>query len=327
MKFLIAGSGSIGRRHLRHLVSQGEHEVVLYRTNLATLPDDELAEYSVETDLDKALAQKPDAVIVSNPTALHLEVALPAAKAGCHILLEKPVSHSLDGLDELQREVDAQGVGVLVGFQFRYHPGLRKAVELLKEGAVGQAVSFRIHWGEYLPDWHPWEDYRQSYAARKDLGGGVILTLTHPLDYARWLFGEVTQLSAFAGYSGELDIEVEDMAEINLRFESGVIGSIHLDYNQRPQRHQMEVVCTGGTILWDHAGELKVYSAENEGWTEYPAPVGFERDHLFHDQMVHFLEIVAGKAEPICTLQDGIRVVQLALAAHQSSDMGSSVIV
>lgn len=320
MKFLITGLGSIGRRHLRHLVLHGEHEVVLYRTNLATLPDDELAEYPVETDLDKALAQKPDAVIVSNPTALHLAVALPAAKAGCHILLEKPVSHSLEGLDELQRVVDAQGVGVLVGFQFRYHPGLRKAVELLKEETVGRALSFRIHWGEYLPDWHPWEDYRQSYAAREDLGGGVILTLTHPLDYARWLFGEVTQLSAFAENSGELDIEVEDTAEINLQFESGVIGSIHLDYNQRPPRHEMEIVCTEGTMRWDHAGDLRVYSAVTKEWVDYSAPADYERDHLFRDQMAHFLEVAAGRAEPVCTLGDGIRAVEMALAAKMSSE-------
>lgn len=327
MKFLIAGLGSIGRRHLRLLKEQGDHDVVLFRTNKSTLPDDDLAGYRVETDLDKALADKPDAVIVSNPTAKHLEVALPAAKAGCHIFLEKPVSHSLEGLDDLRRVVDEKGIRVLVGFQFRYHPGLRKIESLLKEGNVGKPVSFRVHWGEYLPDWHPWEDYRQSYAARKDLGGGVILTLTHPLDYVRWLFGEVTQLSAFAGYDGGLDIEVEDRAEISLKFKSGVVGSVHLDYNQRPPKHQMEVVCTGGTIVWDHAGELKVYSAETEEWTDYPAPDGYERDVLFRDQMEHFLDVVAGKAEPKCTLNDGIRAVELAIAAHLSSDTGSGVIV
>ncbi len=89
---MIAGLGSIGRRHLRNLVALGEHDILLFRTHRSTLPDDELAEYPVETDLEKALAHKPDAVIVANPTACHLDVALPAAKAGCHLFLEKPIA-------------------------------------------------------------------------------------------------------------------------------------------------------------------------------------------------------------------------------------------
>ena len=179
MKFMIAGLGSIGRRHLRHLEALGVKEILLYRTHRATLPDDDLAPYPVETDLDAALAAKPDAVVVSNPTALHMEVAIPAAEQGCHILLEKPVSHTMEGLNVLQRAAAESGARILVGFQFRYHPALRKIVQVLSSGEVGKPVSFRAHWGEYLPAWHPWEDYRKSYSARKDLGGGVILTLTH----------------------------------------------------------------------------------------------------------------------------------------------------
>src|SRR5690349_12225916 len=123
MKFLIAGLGSIGRRHFRNLISLGERDIVLLRSHRATLSDDELNGYPVETDLKEALSRhKPDAVIVSNPTALHLDVAIPAADAGCHILLEKPVSHSMDRLDALQTAAQKSGSRILVGFQFRYHP-------------------------------------------------------------------------------------------------------------------------------------------------------------------------------------------------------------
>ncbi len=185
MKFLIAGLGSIGRRHFRNLRALGENDLVLYRTNRATLPNDELAGSPVETDLAQALAGKPDVVIVSNPTSLHLDTAIPAARAGCHLFLEKPISHSLERVDELAAAVRQSGSRVLVGFQFRFHPGLRKAAALLAEGAIGKPLAFHVHWGEYLPGWHPWEDYRQGYAARSDLGGGVVLTLSHPLDYLR----------------------------------------------------------------------------------------------------------------------------------------------
>jgi predicted dehydrogenase len=167
MKFLIAGLGSIGRRHFRNLIALGEKDIILLRSHRTTLPDDKLAGYPVETDLVEALKKhKPDAVIVANPTALHLDIAIPAAEAGCHILLEKPVSDSLDRLDVLQKAAAQSGSKILVGFQFRYHPTLNKARELIQEGALGKVLTAHAHWGEYLPQWHPWEDYRQSYAAR-----------------------------------------------------------------------------------------------------------------------------------------------------------------
>jgi len=320
MKFLIAGLGSIGRRHLRHVVELGEQDILLYRTHQSTLPDDELAAYPVETDLQAALAHKPDAVIISNPTALHLDVAIPAAKAGCHILLEKPVSDSMARLDELQAAAAASGAQILVGFQFRYHPGLEKVAEILASGKLGQPLSFRAHWGEYLPDWHPWEDFRKSYSARKDLGGGVILTLTHALDYMHWLLGEVTSVWAFQEQLSSLALEVEDSAEIGLKLASGALGSVHLNYTQQPARHQLEIVCDQGTIRWDNDGNaLRVYAAEQKEWETFPLPDGFERDFLFRSQMAHFLQVAAGETAPRCSLDDGILALKLALAAHQSS--------
>jgi predicted dehydrogenase len=320
MRFLIAGLGSIGRRHLRHLVELGQEDIVLFRTHRGTMPDEGFADYPVETDLQAALAHKPDAVIISNPTALHLDVAIPAAKAGCHLLLEKPVSHNMDRLAELQAAADASGSRILVGFQFRYHPGLRKIAAILESNQIGRPLSFRTHWGEYLPGWHPWEDYRKGYSARKDLGGGVILTLTHSLDYIHWLLGEISSVWAFRERLSDLGLEVEDTAEIGLRFANGVFGSVHLNYTQRPPRHQLEIVCSEGTINWDSAADrLKVYSASEERWQYYPLPEGFERDDLFRAQMKHFLKVTAEAEAPVCSLKDGITALKLALAAHQSA--------
>src|SRR5512138_2543632 len=132
MKIAIAGLGSIGRRHLRNLRILGEQDILLYRSHLATLPDDELSGYLEETDFDSVLAWKPEAVVVANPTALHMDVAIPAAEAGCHILLEKPVSHSLERLDILQKAAEKSGSKILVGFQFRYHPTLNKTRQLIQ---------------------------------------------------------------------------------------------------------------------------------------------------------------------------------------------------
>jgi predicted dehydrogenase len=319
MKILIAGFGSIGRRHLRNLLALGERDLLLYRSKHSTLPDDEIAGFPVETDLAAALAHRPDAVVISNPTALHLDVAIPAAQAGCAILMEKPISNALERVHELEDALTQCGGRMLVGFQFRYHPTLRRAAELLQEGAIGKPLAARAHWGEYLPNWHPWEDFRQGYAARADLGGGVVLTLSHPLDYLRWLLGEVDAVGAFTGNSG-LNLPVEDTAEIGLRFASGAVGSVHLDYLQQPATHTLEIVGSAGTIRWNNAdGALSIYRPETQTWqTELP-PDGFERNWLFMEEMRHFLAVARGEEQPLCTLEDGIRVMEIALAALASS--------
>ncbi len=313
MKFLIAGLGSIGRRHLRNLLALGERDILFYRTYRSTLADDEFAGFRVETDLDVALASGVDAVIVANPTSLHLDVAVPAARAGCHLLIEKPLSHSLDGIDRLQEALKTSGAQVLMGFQFRFHPGLQRIAQLLQAGAIGRPVSARAQWGEYLPAWHPWEDYRLGYSARQDLGGGVVLTLSHPVDYLRWLLGDVRQVWAFTAQSGELDLQgVEDIAEIGLRFENGSLGSIHLDYLQRPPSHLLEIIGSQGTLRWDNAtGEASLYQAEMGAWEHFPAPPGFERNHLFLAEMRHFLEVARGEAQPLCSLDDGVAALRV----------------
>ena len=331
MKFLIAGLGSIGRRHLRNLIALGEKDIILLRSHHSTLPDEELAGYPIETDIRAALKKhQPDGIIVANPTALHMDIAIPAAEEGCHILLEKPVSHSLDRLDVLQRAAEKSGGHILVGFQFRYHPTLNKAGQLIQTGVLGQVLTVHAHWGEYLPNWHPWEDYRQGYAARAELGGGVILTLAHPLDYLRFIVGEIDALWSFNGHISPLEIDVEDVAEIGLKFTNGAVGGVHLNYVQRPPVHRLDIVGTEGTLRWDNAdGVLHFYKmpAAFGSYSEnppppiiesFPPPEGFERHQLFVAQTRHFIEVVRGESEPVCGLEDGIRALELALAAIES---------
>jgi len=322
MKFLIAGFGSIGRRHFRNLLAMGEKDILLYRSNQSTLPDDEISGFPVETNLQAALDHHPDAVIVSNPTALHLDVAIPAAQAGCAILLEKPISHSLDHAREFHSIVKDNGAQVLVGFQFRYHPTLRRAAQLIASGAIGAPATARAHWGEYLPDWHPWEDYRKGYAARPDLGGGVILTLCHPFDYLRMLLGDVSRVWALTP-PPSLELPVEDAAEIGLQFASGSVGSIHLDYVQQPPSHTLEVIGSAGLLRWNNAdGGLAVYDPLKKAWeVEFP-PEGFERNSMFIDEIRNLLGMLRGEAAPECTLEDGIRALEVALLALQSAGDG-----
>lgn len=323
---------------MRNLIALGEKDIVLFRTRKATMPDDELAGFPVETDFHEALKKhKPDAVIVGNPTSMHLDIAIPAAEAGCAILLEKPISNSIERLDQFESAVKKSGSKVLVAFQFRFHPGLIRAKQLISDGEIGRIISAHVHFGEYLPAWHPWEDYRQGYAARADMGGGVVLTQCHSLDYLPWLVGKVRSAWGFTGKLSYLEVDVEDTAEIGLRFESGALGNLHLDFNQQPPAHRFEIIGTKGTIKWDLSdGATRIYRASAESlsistgreikaggeWESYPLPENWERNVMFLEQMKHFVAVVRGEAEPACTLEDGVRVMKLISAVHESQKTG-----
>lgn len=326
MKFLIAGLGSIGRRHFRNLLQLGQKDITLLRSHKSTLPDDELAGYPVETDLNEALAAGPDAVIISNPSSLHLQVALEAVRAGCHIFLEKPVAHSHFGTDELLQAVDEKKVVAAVGFQFRFHPGLHAVKELIQQGRLGKIISVTAYWGEYLPGWHPWEDYRQSYAARQDLGGGVVRTLCHPLDYLTWMFGKVESVSASILTTGVLDIEVDDLAEIDLSYKEGIHAHVHLDYHRQPGKHTLSITGTGGTAEWDNATGITqfIQAEESQGHSILP-PIGFERNTMFLNAMRNFIQAIEGSEWPVCSLDEGIYNLQLIDAVYQAGSSGSVV--
>jgi predicted dehydrogenase len=320
MRFLISGFGSIGRRHFRNLVSLGERDIVLHRVGKTTLPIDEIKDIPVLADIHQALdTWNPDAAIVANPSALHLDIAIPAARQGCTVFVEKPLSHSDNRLAELRQALEEGGVSLSLGFQFRFHPTLQIAADLLHEQRIGVPYAAHVHWGEFLPSWHPWEDYRESYSAREDLGGGVVNTLCHPFDYLRWLLGEVREVRGRTASMRSLDTDVEDMALIGLIFENGCHASIHLDYLQQPSEHTISIYGSKGTLHWDNeTAELKVWTTDSSTWDVYPPPEGFERNDLFLAEMRHFIEVVNGGTSPKSGLEDGVAALEIAMAVHQS---------
>jgi predicted dehydrogenase len=321
--FLIAGSGSIGRRHLDNLRRLGV-DACFYRTGRRD-PSAPAPHAAEEFDLAVALERRPRAVLVCNPSAHHLDLALAAARAGAHLLVEKPVAHRLEGTDELLREVRKRRLVALVGFQYRFNPALRQVKRWLEDGALGEVVSARVHWGEYLPSWHPGEDWRASYAARGDLGGGAVRTLCHPFDYLRWLLGEVEWVSAEVSH-GALALDVEDTAHVTLRFASGALACIWLDYLCWPREHGLEIVGRRGRILWSDAdGAAQLRRIDDQRATTFAPTQGFSRNSMFLDEMGHFLDCLDGTAQPLCTLEDGIAALEIAVAALESARAGRRV--
>jgi predicted dehydrogenase len=315
---LVAGLGSIGRRHFSNLQALGCRDFVFYRTFQSSLDDPATQNWFSTADLQAALERKPSVAVISNPTAKHLEVALAAAEAGVPLLIEKPLSHSLAGCRELAEIAQRKNLTVMIGCQFRFHPLLISLRKQLAAGRLGQVLGARAEWGEYLPDWHPWEDYRNSYSARADLGGGVVLTLIHPLDYLYWLFGPVRNVQASIRKVPSLQTAAEDdWADITLEFNTGVIGQVHLDYVQKPPVHRLSVWGDQGRAAWDfHAGTLTWQPMTGEAEVER-VPEGFERNTLFVDEMRSFLSAVNAKRPSEIPLEDGIAVLDIALRAKQ----------
>jgi len=326
MKFLIVGYGSIGLRHFQNLKRLGEEDLLFLRTGQSTLEDQELDSIPVEQNLQGAIQHRPDAAIIATPTAKHLEVAIPLAEEGISLMIEKPVSHSMDGIDELMDAVNSARGKILLGYQFRFHPSLIFIKKALEEGLIGEPLSVRSHWGEYLPGWHPWEDFRTSYSARRDLGGGVVLTLSHPIDYLRWMFGCADSVTAEVAPVSTLALDVEDHAELIIQFSCGVLASVHLNYFQKPPEHSLVILGTEGSLHWEYDDGTVYHSSLKDGsrnqvFTLEP----FERNDMFLAEMKHFIQLVRGDAASSCNLEDGIETLKICLGALRSSELGQRV--
>ncbi len=327
-RVLVTGCGSIGKRHIRNLLALGVTQIVAYDPRPDRLQETR-AHYPVETveRLEQAWALSPTVAVIAAPTSLHVPLALEAAEHGCHLFIEKPLSDRLDAaVDRLLALVRARRLVTLVGCNMRFHPTLRHVKTLCREGAVGHIVASRVEGGQYLPDWHPWEDYRDGYSAQRTLGGGVILDLIHELDYLRWLLGDVTAVAAFAGKLSALAIDTEDVASMILRFASGAIGHVHLDYVQRAYSKSCQVIGEDGTIRWDYTeGRTRWFRAATRHWETIANPEGWEPNHMYLEEMQHFLRCLRGEESSAQDVVEGARVLEIALAAKTAAAEGRIV--
>jgi predicted dehydrogenase len=340
MKALFVGLGSIGQRHLRNLKKlRPDIDIMAVRsTNKAPVLSDlnqivsdltvrehyQLKEFA---SLQEALRQKPDMVFVTNPTSLHIEVVRTALASGCYIFVEKPLSHDWEGVDELiTAERNTGSNRIAIGYQFRFNPALHLIKKILTEKLIGRVTGAQLINGEYMPGWHPYEDYRTSYAARKDLGGGAIVTQIHDFDYAIWLFGKPDQLFAVGGQLSELEVDVEDSVHILMKCKDNgktLPVTISLDYLQWPPKRTINIVGDRGSIQCNLIKmEVIVNDRVNDHIETHNFP-NFDRNKLFLDQMSNFLAFVSGKEIPVVNLNNGADSLRVALAARASMETES----
>ena len=337
---LFVGLGGVGQRHLRNLrtllgdsVRVSAHRVRRERLTLddqlQILPGVDVEErYGVEVydDLEQALADKPDIVFVTNPSSLHVPVALAAARQGCHLFIEKPLSHSLAQVSELSRVCEEKRLVTCVAYQLRFHPGFIRLQELLSGGALGPVLSVRAEVGEYLPGFHPYEDYRRMYAAQNALGGGVTLSQIHELDYLCALFGAPRRVFSMGGHVSSLEVDVDDLSLSLLEFAradgSPLFVELHQDFVQRPAQRSCTVIGEGGRIVWSLSGRYLEHSDPAGRVLERNDYAALPRNQAFLDELANFLGCVI-RGEPASpSVREGALSLEVAVALLESQAQG-----
>jgi len=309
------GCGSIGKRHAR-ILRELEVKALCLCDPVAQQRSGALeqAKGAAEADsYDTGLAWAPDAVFLCTPSSLHVLQALQAIRAGCHVLTEKPLSDSMDGVEELSVEIERSGLKFMVGLCFRYHAGLLKAKEMVESGRIGRLVSIRALMGEHLPDVRP--DYRNLFMLRS----GGAFDLMHDIDLALWFAGQdVDTVHCVYGAYSDIGFEAPDVIEILMGFRDRCLASVHLDFFQRPRRRQIELMGTEGTITvefarWDQC-TVSLYEASTGAWAR--DTLATDRDDMFRAEDKEFLVAVADNTPIRQTFSEGRKSLKVVMMAR-----------
>ena len=327
MRALVVGGGSIGTRHLKNLITLGVGPIAVVEPEIQrqAFLCKEHPIVAFET-LEQGLEWKPDFAVIATPTHLHVEHALAVAKSGCHLFIEKPLSHTPDGLNELLAVVEDKGLISLVGCNMRFHPGPAKVKQLLEEEVIGRVLFARIHTGSYMPEWRPWQDYRKSYSANKSMGGGCLLDCIHEIDLTRWYLGEVEEVFCKLVQTGSLEIDVEDVAILICQHVGNVLSEVHLDYVQRTYERGCQIVGEKGSIFWDfNAGTVRYFDAKQNSWTILAQPEEWQVNQMYVDQLRHFLQCVPQGKETTFPVKDAVDLMRVVFAASVSAESGRMI--
>jgi len=328
-RYLIVSLGSAGRRHLRNLraLRPAAEIGVLHSHNAArerSVPD---GANLVFATIEQALAFRPTAAIIAGPATTHLPVATTLARQGVHLLVEKPLAHETNGVIPLLELCRARQLTLMTGYTLRFSPSLREAKQLIESGYIGQVLGAHAEVGQYLPDWRPRSDYRDSVSAKRSLGGGALLELSHELDYLHWFFGVPQLVTARGGKYSSLQIDVEDMVEILLEYKVPPrLVSVHLDLLQRAPVRRCRFIGDLGTMTWDGFAErIEYFRVDEREWRILDQHVSVDRNQKYLDELAHFLECVTHGCAPVADGYQAYDVLAVVAAAKMSIEKGIAV--
>ena len=318
LRVLVIGCGSIGQRHIKNLLALGVGEILAFDV----LEDSRKAVEAtggvgIVASLEAAWDWEPEVVLIASPTPSHIPLALHSAKRGCAFFIEKPLSHSHEGLSGLCKEVERRRLVTMVACNMRFHPGPATVKRLLEEQSIGQIIAARIQTGSYLPRWRPWQDYRQSYSASVEWGG-AILDCIHEIDLALWYFGPGSVLAAAHLPAQNLGLQTDGLAEMILCHDSGMLSSVHLNFLQRDYRRTCQIIGEEGTIYWDFSDhQVRVHGENGDIKEIFPEPEGWQINQMYLDELEHFLLAVRSGSQTVNPISGGIAALEVALAARQ----------
>lgn len=303
MKYLFIGLGSIGMRHLENLRSLTDEPIYALRTKVDKKID---KKYNITstTSIQEAISWKPNVVFITNPTYKHLPYALIFSNS--HLFIEKPISINSVVTEYLLKKKENNNKIRFVGYNYRFHPSIREIKNQIDKGEIGKILFAHFQQGQYLPSWHPKEDYRKSYASKEELGGGALLTLSHDIDLAYWFFGEMKSVYAQMSKVSSLEIDTEDIVSIILETKAGAIVTINLDYLQPTNFHSIKVVGENNMVEWNYN-------------------CNYMRDKTFNIELQYFLNCVKARRKPKMTNKDIIYVMKIMDACRESSGTGRKV--
>ena len=326
---VVVGAGNIALRHLRNLRKMRPGlQIAAIASRSSAARTQELGEAAnvVHERVDEAISWGPHLAVIANPTSNHVQVATQFANVGAHLFVEKPLASNLTGVDELISACRARDLVLTVGYDLRFYRPLAELRDAVRAGSIGAPFGLRVEVGQHLPSWRPGRDYRTTVSAQAALGGGAVLELSHELDYSRWLLGEVTAVRATTARLGDLELDVEDAAEIILTFERGAIGSVHLDMLARPAMRRCSVWGSNGMLSLDWStGSVVLENASGE--RRRLGPADGELPDPFTAELNQFLESVEHGVPAGVTPGDARRVVELCLAIKRSAATGQEVLV
>ena len=311
-RILVMGAGSIGTRHIGNLVGLGAR--VEFVDPAATRGSALLAT-STAKEVSDPSPDDYDGIVIATPNSMHREQLGWALSGPAVVLVEKPMVTSTSELDSA---ILSHTDRILVGYNLRFHTGYGELRRRLLRGDIGRPVAARLWFGSYLPDWRPTIDYRESYSARCDLGGGVLRDASHGLDLAAWFFGQPLNVaSAWMGRVGDLEIDVEDTVRTVLETAVGIPVSIDLDYLSRTYRRGMEIIGTEGTAGFDWP--LRSVSVERPGTTDiFDVTDGVDESYIRLAEA--FLARIRGERNDVAADgMDGRHAVQLAESIEERS--------
>lgn len=326
-RFLIVSLGSIGKRHARNLRTMFPHGKIAALRLTGSGKNPQSSDCDVElTDLDSVRDFAPHVAIIASPASTHVELASALLSMGVPTLIEKPLSNNLQDAKQLvSRSADA-AVPVMIGYNLRFLPAFETIRGVISSGVLGNIVSVRAEVGQYLPGWRPDHDYRLGVSANRSLGGGAMLELSHEIDYLYWLFGMPDSVFAVAGKYSELQIDVEDLAEIIMTFEQPRrVVSVHLDFLQHTTTRKCRFIGTNGELTWDGIGGTLEIAGPAKDETDFPAQMTLESSDTYIAELNHFLECIENGTQPLISAVDGFNVLAIVEAARESARTGRVV--